>query len=441
VSDAGEMNVLLVGGGGREHALAWGLARSPRARRLDIAPGSAAMADLGRCVDIAAHDVPALVSLAERERYDLVVVGPEAPLVQGLCDRLAERGIAVFGPRAGAAELEGSKVFAKRFMTRHDIPTADYVVFDQAPAATRWLREGGRVFPLVIKADGLAAGKGVVIADDAAAAADAAEGMLSGRAFGEAGRRVVIEERLVGREVSFFVLASGTDFVELATCQDYKRAEDADRGPNTGGMGAYSPSVLDPETREEIVERIVRPTLAGLVRDERPYCGALYIGLMLTPAGPRVLEYNVRFGDPETQVLVPRFVSGGGDWVDVLHRAATGRLGGATLSFAREAAVCVVMTSAGYPGPYEAGAQINGLERAAELDDVLVFHAGTRRDGSGRWVTAGGRVLAVTALGRDLADARSRAYTAVDRIDWSGERHRSDIARIGDSNLISRGAK
>ena len=424
------MNVLLVGAGGREHALAWALGRSPRTRRLDIAPGSAGMAELGHLIDVAAHDVAGLAALAERERYDLVVVGPEAPLVGGLADRLSERGVAVFGPSARAAELEGSKVFAKRFMTRHGIPTADYEVFEDARAASAWLRAPGRTFPLVVKADGLAAGKGVVITDDPGSAAEAAEAMLAGRAFGDAGRRIVIEERLVGREVSFFVLASGTEFVELATCQDYKRAEDGDRGPNTGGMGAYSPSVLDPEIRSEIVDRIVRPTLAGLVRDERPYCGVLYVGLMLTASGPRVLEYNVRFGDPEAQVLVPRLVSGGGDWVDALHRAATGRLGGATLRFAPGAAVCVVMTSAGYPGSYETGATIEGLERAAALENVLVFHAGTRRDAPGRWLSAGGRVLAVTALGRDLADARRRAYEGVACIEWNGERHRSDIAMI-----------
>jgi len=385
------------------------------------------MADLGRAIEIPAHDVEALASHAEREGYDLVVVGPEVPLVDGLADRLARSGIAVFGPTSKAAQLEGSKVFAKRFMSRHGIPTADYEVFDDQDAASRYLGEQERTFPLVIKADGLAGGKGVVIADDRDSAAGAVEAMLSGRAFGDAGRRVVVEELLVGREVSFFVLASGTDFVELATCQDYKRAEDGDCGPNTGGMGAYSPSVfLDPKTRAQIVDTIVRPTLGGLVRDERPYCGVLYVGLMLTASGPRVLEYNVRFGDPETQALVPRL---DGDWLELLHAAATGSLRGTTASFKRQAAVCVVMASAGYPGPHDTGAPIAGLERARALADVLVFHAGTRRDSAGRFVTAGGRVLSVTALGRDLADARRRAYEAVERIHWAGERHRSDIAQ------------
>jgi len=421
------LNVLLVGGGGREHALAWALSRSPSLGRLDVAPGNGGMADQGRLLDLAADDVDELVSRATREAYDLVVVGPEAPLVAGLADRLAAAGIPVFGPSARAAELEGSKVFAKRFMSRHGIPTAAFEVFEDLAEASAYLRSGERQFPLVIKADGLAAGKGVVIAHDVAAAVGAAETMLSGRSFGEAGRRIVVEDCLVGREVSFFVLADGRDFVELATCQDYKRAEDGDAGPNTGGMGAYSPSVfLDSDRRRLIVDSIVRPTLEGLAHDERPYRGVLYVGIMLTASGPRVLEYNVRFGDPETQVLVPRL---DGDWLEVLHAAATGALGRDRLRFKPEAAVCVVMAAGGYPGPYDKGAPIEGLERAGALEGVVVFHAGTRRDATGRIVTAGGRVLSVTALGADLAAARRRAYEAVDCIHWSGERHRRDIAQ------------
>jgi phosphoribosylamine--glycine ligase len=420
------MDVLLVGSGGREHALAWALRRSDRLGKLRIAPGNAGMAREGELLDIGADEVDRLVEHARSERYDLVVVGPEAPLVAGLADRLREIGVAVFGPSSRAAELEGSKVFAKRFMTRHGIPTADYEVFEDLQAATAYLEDPTRTYPLVIKADGLAAGKGVLIIDDSATAVEAVAGMLEGRSFGEAGRRVLVEECLVGREASFFVLADGNAFVELATCQDYKRALDGDEGSNTGGMGTYSPSVfLDTDTRRTIVESIVRPTIAGMASDERPYHGVLYVGVMLTDSGPKVLEYNARFGDPETQVLMPRL---DGDWLELLHACATGSLAGRRLSWRDEAAVCVAMTSGGYPGSYSKGMPIDGIDVAEQMADVVVFHAGTSRDVSGRLLTAGGRVLGVTALGRDLAAARDRAYGAVGAIRWKGEHHRSDIA-------------
>ena len=420
------MDVLLVGSGGREHALAWALRRSPLLQNLDIAPGNPGMKNEGRMVDLAAGDVEGIVRHATRVGYDLVVVGPEAPLVSGLSDRLREAGIPVFGPSARAAELEGSKIFSKRFMTRHGIPTAEYEVFRDADAARIYLESSDRRYPLVVKADGLAAGKGVIIAEDAACAADGAAAMLRGESFGEAGRRIVVEECLVGREASFFVLADGTRFVELATCQDYKRALDGDAGPNTGGMGTYSPSVfLDEASRAEIVDRIVRPTIEGMARDERRYHGVLYVGLMLTAAGPKVLEYNVRFGDPEAQVLVPRLK---GDWLELLHACATGKLAGRSLTWKPEAAVCVVLSSGGYPGAYGKGARIAGVDRAQALDDVVVFHAGTAEDEAGNLVTAGGRVLGVTATGRDHAAARERAYAAVQSIHWDAESHRSDIA-------------
>jgi phosphoribosylamine--glycine ligase len=420
------MDVLLVGSGGREHALAWALRRSDRIGKLRIAPGNAGMARQGQRLDIDAGDVERLVEHATAERYDLVVVGPEAPLVAGLADRLREAGIAVFGPSARAAELEGSKVFAKRFMSRHGIPTAEYEEFDDPQSARAYLEDAARSYPLVVKADGLAAGKGVLILDDPAAAIEAIEGMLSGRSFGEAGRRVVVEECLVGREASFFVLSDGKEFVELATCQDYKRALDGDGGLNTGGMGTYSPSVfLDPDTRQEIVDTIVRPSIEGMSSDERPYHGVLYIGVMLTDRGPKVLEYNARFGDPETQVLMPRL---DGDWLEVLHACATGTLSGHELRWKTDAAVCVVMSSGGYPGSYPKGLPIHGIDVAEAMDDVVVFHAGTARGKDGGLTTAGGRVLGVTALGNDLAAARERAYEAVGTIDWEGEHHRSDIA-------------
>jgi len=420
------MDVLLVGSGGREHALAWALRRSDQLGKLRIAPGNAGMAHEGELLDIRAEEIDRLVDHAKTERYDLVVVGPEAPLVAGLADRLRELGIAVFGPSARAAELEGSKVFSKLFMSRHGIPTAEFEVFDDARSARAYLEDPARSYPLVVKADGLAAGKGVLILEESAAAVEAVEGMLGGRSFGDAGRRVVVEECLVGREASFFVLSDGNEFVELATCQDYKRALDGDGGLNTGGMGTYSPSVfLDAGTRKEIVDTIVRPSIEGMAADERPYHGVLYIGVMLTDRGPKVLEYNARFGDPETQVLMPRL---DGDWLDVLHACATGSLAGRTLNWKPEAAVCVAMTSGGYPGAYPKGLPIRGIDVADAMDDVVVYHAGTAMDGNGRLVTAGGRVLGVTALGENLAVARDRAYEAVRAIAWEGEHHRNDIA-------------
>lgn len=420
------MKVLLIGGGGREHALAWALSRSPQLEILRAAPGSAGIARHGEQVALGAEAVDALAEHALSERYDLTVVGPEAPLVAGLGDRLREAGLAVFGPSAAAARIEGSKAFARQFMDRHEIPGAAYRVFDAIEEAVTHLRSSEVDYPLVVKADGLAAGKGVIIAEDADAAIEAARGMLSGRAFGAAGSRIVIEELLRGREASFFVLTDGTRFVELATCQDYKRALDGDRGLNTGGMGSYSPSAyLDAGLRREIVDRIVRPTIRGLAREGQPYQGVLYCGVMLTERGPRVLEYNARFGDPETQVLMPRL---DGDWLPVLHACATGRLEEAELRWRSEAAVCVVMSSGGYPGSYPKGLLIEGLDQAEGMQNVVVFHAGTAAGATGSFVTAGGRVLGVTALGDDLESARDRAYAAVDKIRWDGEHHRTDIA-------------
>jgi phosphoribosylamine--glycine ligase len=383
------------------------------------------MARRGECVDIPASDVDGLVSHARDGGYDLVVVGPEAPLVAGLADRLQQAGVPVFGASAGAARIEGSKVFAKQFMTRHSIPTASFRVFDDAGAARDHLRSAEAVYPLVVKADGLAAGKGVILCDGADEALAAATGMLEEGTFGAAGRRIVIEEMLRGREASFFVLSDGSRFVELATCQDYKRALDADGGLNTGGMGTYSPSAyLDAPLRERIVGSIVEPTIGGLAAEGCPYRGVLYVGLMLTDEGPKVLEYNARFGDPETQVLMPRL---DGDWLELLADCARGELSDRAPAWKSEAAVCVVMASGGYPGSYAKGRPISGLEAAESLGDVVVFHAGTASSGD-TIVTAGGRVLGVTALGTDLAAARDRAYEAVSRIHWEDEHHRTDIA-------------
>lgn len=429
------MNVLLVGSGGREDALAWAIARSPRLGSLRCAPGNAGTARRARNVPIKAEDVDGLVHHARDESYDLVVVGPEAPLVDGLADRLAQAGIPVFGPVAAAARIEGSKVFAKELMARHDIPTGGFRVFDRFAAAEAWLRSDEAAYPTVVKADGLAAGKGVILADDADEAVAAARAMLEERRFGAAGDRILVEEFLSGREASFFVLSDGERFVELATCQDYKRALDGDRGPNTGGMGTYSPSVyLDAAMRETIVERIVRPTIDGLAAEGAPYRGVLYVGVMLTADGPKVLEYNARFGDPETQVLMPRLDE---DWLPLLHACATGRLEAREPRWKDEAAVCVVMASGGYPGPYAKGQTISGVDRAAALEGIEVFHAGTAAKDDDL-VTAGGRVLGVTALAGDLATARGLAYEAVSCIDWKGEQHRGDIALDAVEQLAGR---
>jgi phosphoribosylamine--glycine ligase len=420
------MKVLLVGGGGREAALAWAFSRSPLLDELVCAPGNAGIARHARRVAIDPEDTEAVLTHAIGEAYDLVVIGPEAPLVSGLADRLRAAGLDTFGPGAAAARIEGSKAFSKEFMARHGIPTAAFSIFDDAAEASRYLRSNEAAYPLVVKADGLAAGKGVVIAQDAASAADAAQHMLSGKAFGAAGRRIVIEELLRGHEASFFVLTDGTTSYELASCQDYKRAENADRGPNTGGMGTYSPSAwLDDGMIRTLRETVVNPTVAGLAAEGRPFRGVLFIGVMLTEAGPKVLEYNARFGDPETQVLVPRL---DGDWLAVIQACARGELSRMSLRFRDDATVCVVMASGGYPGAYGKGVPIEGLDEAEKLADVMVFHAGTEHDAEGRVVTAGGRVLGVTAIGRDLAAARDRAYEAVARVRWTGERHRTDIA-------------
>jgi phosphoribosylamine--glycine ligase len=420
------MRVLLVGGGGREAALAWAFSRSPLLDELVCAPGNAGIARHARCVPIAAEDVDALASHAIEQRYDLVVVGPEAPLCGGLADRLRDAGIDVFGPSASAAMIEGSKAFSKEFMARHGIPTAGFRIFDDPDKAADYLAGSGVSYPLVVKADGLAAGKGVVIASDAGTATATAREMLSGHAFGGAGRRIVVEEMLYGRETSFFVLSDGTTWLELANCQDYKRAGDGDAGPNTGGMGTYSPSAwLDDATRQTLREQVVTPTVRGLAAEGRPFRGVLFIGVMLTSTGPLVLEYNARFGDPETQVLLPRL---DGDWLRVLAACARGELSQIELRWRDESAVCVVMASGGYPGAYEKGVPIEGLSEAESLEGIWVFHAGTTRDASGRTVTAGGRVLGVTAAGRDLGSARNRAYDAVARIRFRGEHHRNDIA-------------
>ncbi len=417
------MRVLLVGGGGREHTLAWKLAQSPRLTELIAAPGNPGIARLGRCVAIKDHEVEGLRDLALRERVDLTVVGPELPLSLGLVDRFRERGLAVFGPSQAAARLESSKAFAKDLMARYHIPTARYRVFSELAPARAWCREL-RV-PLVVKADGLAAGKGVRICRTLADADAALALCLESGAFGAAGASVVVEEFMEGEEASFFAITDGTAILPLAGAQDHKTVFDGDHGPNTGGMGAYSPApILDAAMADRVMVEIVRPTVAAMAKEGVPFAGFLYVGLMIGRDGPRVVEFNCRFGDPECQVVMPRL---GDDLLPLLAAVAGGGGLPAALAWKPDAAVCVVLASGGYPGRHDTGLPITGIEEAEALPGVQVFHAGTaRRDGV--LVTAGGRVLGVHATGPDLRAAVDTAYAAADRIQFTGKHHRRDIA-------------
>jgi phosphoribosylamine--glycine ligase len=418
------VNVLVVGSGGREHALAWKLARSPRVSRLHVAPGNAGTAAIAENVPIRADAVAALAEFATRARVDLTVVGPELPLTLGLVDELARRDLPVFGPTRAAAELEGSKVFAKNLFARYGVPTARFGTFDAATPARAFARElDGQV---VVKADGLAAGKGALVCDGLAEADRAIDDLLERRVLGAAGARVVVEERLVGEEVSFFVLSDGEAICPLAAAQDHKRALDDDRGPNTGGMGAYSPPpMLDEALVERILASIIRPTIRGLAREGLPFRGVLFAGLMLTADGPRVLEYNVRFGDPECQALMVRLAD---DLLPLCEAVAAGRGLPPRVAWRPGASVCVVLASGGYPGEYATGLPIAGLEAAGARPGVTIFHAGTAHQ-DGRLVTAGGRVLGVTGLGPDISAAVEAAYAAVSDIRFAGVHYRRDIGR------------
>jgi phosphoribosylamine---glycine ligase len=420
------MNVLIVGGGGREHALAWGSARSARVDELHAAPGNAGIAKLATCHPVAADDLDGIVDLVDHLRPDLVVVGPEAPLVAGLADRVRSSGVPVFGPGADAAGLEGSKAWAKEIMRLGRIPTARAGTFTDMASAGSYVDElGGRA---VIKADGLAAGKGVTVATDRDGAFEALHDCLEAGAFGAAGSTVVVEEVLEGPEVSAFALVDATSIVPLGLSQDFKRVGDDDTGPNTGGMGAFSPlPFVDPETERDIWERIVAGTVHTLREQGVAYSGLLYTGLMLTADGPKVLEYNCRFGDPETEVVIPRLAS---DLAELLEACAVDRLADVKVISSDEAAVTVVLASGGYPASYETGLPIDGLDRASEVEGVTVFHAGTR-EADGRVVTAGGRVLSVTGLASSIEEARLRAYRAADLISFDGKTMRSDIADRG----------
>ncbi len=417
------MRVLIVGSGGREHALAWAIAASPLCDALFCAPGNPGIAEEASCVPVAANDIEGILALCRRERIDFVVVGPEAPLVAGLVDRLEAAGVSAFGPSAAAAALEGSKGFTKDLCAKCGIPTAAYGRFRDAESAKDFVRRRGA--PIVVKADGLAAGKGVTVAltvEEAFAAIDSA---LTLRRFGAAGSELVIEEFLEGEEASFFALLDGAHALALATAQDHKRVGDGDTGANTGGMGAYSPApCLTPALEREVMERIITPTMRGMAAEGRSFKGVLYAGLMLTATGPKLIEFNVRFGDPECQVLLPRLKS---DLLPALVAARDGVLDGFDLRWRDEAALCVVLAAKGYPDEPVKGTEIIGLAEAAALDPaVKIFHAGTRRDGA-RLLADGGRVLNVVALGSDVAAARDKAYAAIDRIHWPGGFCRRDI--------------
>jgi phosphoribosylamine--glycine ligase len=419
------MNVLIVGSGGREHALAWKITQSPRAERVFVAPGNAGTDLDGENVAIAATDFPALIRFAKENKVELCVVGPEAPLAAGLVDAFEEAGLRAFGPHKAAAELEGSKVFCKNLLRQADVPSADYHVFTNAEQASTFLGEREDV-PVVVKADGLAAGKGVVVCRNREEALAAVEQIARQKVFGDAGNRLVIEERLDGQEVSVLAITDGQTIVTLQPAQDHKAAYDGDTGPNTGGMGAYCPATLvDDAMLHWVEEHVLVPTVHAMKRARRPFRGVLYAGLMMTKQGPKVLEYNVRFGDPECQPLLMRLKT---DLLDVLEATVDGRLGElAPLEWNPRPAVCVVMASQGYPGEYKKGHVIRGLADADMLPDVKVFHAGTALS-NGQVVTAGGRVLNVTALGDTIAMAKLNAYRAVKCIRWNGAWCRKDIS-------------
>ncbi|MBF8223857.1 phosphoribosylamine--glycine ligase [Halomonas sp. 328] len=420
------MKVLIIGGGGREHALAWKVAQSSQVNEVFVAPGNAGTAGEAKLtnVAIAADALDELEAFARREAIDLTIVGPEAPLVAGVVDRFRDAGLAIFGPTAGAAQLEGSKSFTKDFLARHAIPTADYQTFTAVEPALAYLAEKGA--PIVIKADGLAAGKGVIVAMTQAEAEAAVRDMLEANAFGDAGARVVIEEFLEGEEASFIVMVDGEAILPMATSQDHKRVGEGDSGPNTGGMGAYSPApVVDDTIFERIMARVIRPTVAGMAAEGHPYTGFLYAGLMIDADGnPKVIEYNCRFGDPETQPIMLRLQS---DLAELCLAGARGELAGKACDWDPRAAVGVVLAAEGYPGSYRKGDPIEGVE-AAEATGCKVFHAGTREDEQGRVVTSGGRVLCVTALGEGVSAAQALAYRGVEAIHWQGVFCRRDIA-------------
>ena len=418
------MKVLVIGSGGREHALTWKISQSPRVNKIYCAPGSAAIGELAECVAIGPAQINKLADFAENQGIDLTVIGPELPLTLGVVDLFEKRGLKVFGPNRAAAQLEGSKAFAKAILHESNIPTASFGTFTDATAAKHYVAEQST--PCVIKADGLAAGKGVLICATRLDAEAAIDEMLVRKAFGKAGEKLVIEEFLDGEEASFMILTDGEHILPLASSQDHKRVFDNDHGPNTGGMGAYSPApVVTPAVHKRILTEILNPLLVGLKKKGIAYRGVIYVGLMITKAGPKVLEFNARFGDPECQPIMMRLKS---DLIPLLESTIEGRLDRIRPEWYEDAAVCVVLCAKGYPGSYDRGNEILGLDRLKHWEKGFVFHAGTAKD-NGRWVTAGGRVLGVTARGTDIANAAQEVYRAVGEISWDGMHYRRDIAR------------
>lgn len=417
------MKVLLVGGGGREHALAWAISKSPKLTKLYAAPGNAGIANCAECIDVSAEDVSAICTAVTELGIEFVVVGPEAPLVDGLADRIEAMGIPVFGPSMAAAELEGSKGMMKDLLAKYDIPTAEYERFDEPDAAKEYIRIKNH--PVVVKADGLAAGKGVILSHTLNEAYAAVDQIMIEEAFGSAGQEIVIEEFLIGEEASFFALCDGIRAIPMAGAQDHKQVHDGDHGPNTGGMGAYTPApVLDDAMQKRIMDEIINPTVEAMAKEGKPYKGVLFAGIMIGEDGPKVIEFNCRFGDPECQPIMSRLKS---DALEMLLASAQGNLDKLKLKWDPRAAMTVVLAAEGYPGRYAKGTPINGVENADAIEDVMVFHAGTALDKDGQLVSNGGRVLGVTALGDTVEDAQKLAYKAVDLIDWPKGFCRRDI--------------
>lgn len=418
------MKVLVVGSGGREHALVWKISKSPRVSKIFCAPGNGGISDLAECVNISATDVVGMVRFAKQNGIDLTVVAPDDPLAMGMVDALQAEGLKAFGPTRDAAIIESSKVFAKHLMRRYGIPTAEYRVFENYDKAVKYVEQVQ--YPVVIKVEGLALGKGVIIARDFDEARDALKSMMVDKVFGEAGLRVVIEEHLAGPEVSVLIFTDGKTIIPMVSAQDHKRAYDGDQGPNTGGMGAFSPSrVYTPDIASEVEDGIIRPTIRAMAQEGRPFKGVLYFGLMLTPQGPKVLEYNARFGDPETQVVLPRLKT---DIVDIFEAVIDERLDEINVEWEDNAAVCVVLASGGYPKSYRTGYEISGIDEVLKDPDMMVFHAGTKKV-DGKYYTSGGRVLGITAIAKDLDTAVRKAYQSVGKIHFENMHYRRDIGR------------
>ena len=429
------MKVLIVGSGGREHAIAWKIKQSPLVEKIFIAPGNAGTAHVGENVDIAVNDFQGLTDFAKSEKIGLVFVGPDDPLVDGIVDFLQEKGLNVFGPNKKAAIIEGSKLFTRDLLKKYGIPNAEYASFKNPEKAKEYLHQVGA--PIVVKANGLALGKGVVVAETIEEAEKAIDAMMVDKAFGEAGNMILLEEKLIGEEASYFVFSDGKNIIPMVSSQDHKRIFDEDQGPNTGGMGAYSPApIVTKEMEQRVLKEIMQPTVDAMAKEGRTFKGILYAGLMISEQGPKVVEFNCRFGDPETQVLLPRLVS---DIVPIVQACIDGTLAEQKVKWSEKACCCVVMASGGYPGKYEKGKEISGLEKAGSLQDTVVFHAGTKKEGE-KILTNGGRVLGVTALGNSIKESIENSYKAVKKISFEEAQYRKDIGqkalrRLEEQNL------